>query len=196
MKIEQKATIIAMITAFFLAIIKMIIGVISGSIAIISSAVDSLLDMLVSFFNVIAVHNASKNPDKNFNYGRGKIEALAAFIEGAVILVSAIFILKESIVKFQYGEKIAEFGLAFGVMIFSFLVTLVLVIFLSKIAKKTKNLVILSDVLHYKTDLLTNGGIIIAMIIIFFTDFHQIDAIIGAIIALYIAYNSIEIIRK
>lgn len=196
MKIEQKATIIAMTTAFFLAAAKMIIGVISGSIAIISSAVDSLLDMFVSLFNTIAVHNASKNPDKNFNYGRGKIEAFAAFIEGAIILVSAIFILKESIVKFQHGEKIAEFGLGFGVMLFSFLATLLLVIFLSKIAKKTKNIVIVSDVLHYKTDLLTNGGIIVAMIIIFFTEFYQIDAIIGGIIALYIAYNSMEIIGK
>ncbi|MGB2111380.1 MAG: cation transporter [Patescibacteria group bacterium] len=46
-----------------------------------SSAIDSLLDMFVSIFNYFAVKNAEKPADKNFNYGRGKIEPLAGLFE-------------------------------------------------------------------------------------------------------------------
>ncbi|MFC1797694.1 cation transporter [Patescibacteria group bacterium] len=54
---------------------------ISGSIAVLSSAIDSLLDLFVSVFNYFAVSNAEKKADSQFNYGRGKIEALASLIE-------------------------------------------------------------------------------------------------------------------
>lgn len=196
MKIEQKATITAMSVAFLLACIKFFVGMYSGSVAILSSAIDSLLDMSVSLFNTTAVHNAEKNPDKKFNYGRGKIEALAAFLEGLIIFISAIYILSESIKKFSQNEPLADFGLGFGVMIISFIITGLLVFFLLKIAKQTKNLIIESDALHYKTDLLTNGGIIVGMIIMYFTKWNSIDAILGIAIAFYIAYNAVEIIKK
>jgi ferrous-iron efflux pump FieF len=39
------------------------------------------LDLFVSIFNYFAVFNAEKEADKKFNYGRGKIEALASLIE-------------------------------------------------------------------------------------------------------------------
>lgn len=82
------------------------------------------------------------------------------------------------------------------VMVVSFIVTGILVLFLIRVAKKTKSLVIESDALHYQTDLFTNGGIIVGMIIIHFTGFSVIDAILGIIIALYIAYNAIDILKK
>ena len=70
MTLQRKATIISSSTAFFLAIVKLIIGIFTNSIAIISSAIDSILDMFISIFNLFAINNAEKNPDKKFNYGR------------------------------------------------------------------------------------------------------------------------------
>lgn len=63
-------------------------GIVTGSVAVLSSAIDSLLDFFVSLFNYIAIKTAKIPADEAFNYGRGKIEALAAFIEGLVITLS------------------------------------------------------------------------------------------------------------
>ena len=79
MNIQKKATIISSFIAFFLAVLKLIVWFFSNSIAILSSAIDSILDMFVSLFNLFAVSSAEKNPDKVFNYWRWKIEALASF---------------------------------------------------------------------------------------------------------------------
>jgi divalent metal cation (Fe/Co/Zn/Cd) transporter len=47
-------------TAAILSITKLIVGIISGSMALISSAVDSLLDLIVSFVNLLAVKTAQE----------------------------------------------------------------------------------------------------------------------------------------
>ncbi|MCP4522977.1 MAG: cation transporter [Candidatus Gracilibacteria bacterium] len=196
MSLEKIATLVSSFTALLLVSIKMTFGILSGSIAVLSSAIDSVLDMFVSVFNYFAVKNAELPADEQFNYGRGKIEALAAFIEGLIIFLSGTYILYESFVRFFTQQTVGYLGISIMVMLISFCITLGLVYFLDYAAKKTKNLVIESDALHYKTDLLSTGGILFSLIIIYFTSWYLLDAIVGAMIALYIMYSSVELIKK
>ena len=196
MKIQQKATIIATTTAFFLAILKLSVGIFSGSIAILASAIDSLLDMGISIFNFVAVKNSWKDPDDQFNYGRGKIEALAAFLEGIVIAMAGIFIAYESVSRIIYQKPVGEIGIGVVVMIVSVIVTGWLVGYLESVAKKTKSIVIASDALHYKTDLLSNLAILVGLILVAWFGWNYIDAIIGIGIAIYIAFSAFDIVKK
>lgn len=93
MNIQKKATIISSFIAFFLAVLKLIVWFFSNSIAILSSAIDSILDMFVSLFNLFAVSSAEKNPDKVFNYWRWKIEALASFWGNNYFFFLSLYIL-------------------------------------------------------------------------------------------------------
>lgn len=196
MKIQQKATIIATTTAFFLAILKLSVGIFSGSIAILASAIDSLLDMGISIFNFVAVKNSWKDPDDQFNYGRGKIEALAAFLEGIIIAMAGIFIAYESVSRIIYQKPVGEIGIGVVVMIISVIVTGWLVGYLESVAKKTKSIVIASDALHYKTDLLSNLAILVGLILVAWFGWNYIDAIIGIGIAIYIAFSAFDIVKK
>lgn len=190
------ATIISSLTAFILVILKLIIWLFSWSISVISSAIDSLLDLFVSIFNYFAIKNAEKPQDKIFNYWRGKIEALASLFEWLIITWSWIFILYKSIIKLITKSEIEYIWISIIVMIISFFITLLLVLYLENIAKKTNNLVIKSDALHYKTDLLTNGWILVALIIIKFSWFYYIDWIIWIIISIYIIYSAFYLIKN
>jgi len=196
MRIEQKATIISSSTAALLVTIKMVIGIMSGSIAILASAIDSFLDLLVSLFNFFALHHSEKKADRNFNFGRGKLEAIAAVIEGTIISISGLFILYNAVLKLLNPKPIAFMDISLMVMGISILLTGALVFFLIKIAKKTGNLVIRADALHYQTDLYTNGAILIALAVIHFTDFEIIDPILGIAIAVYMVYSAYPIIKE
>lgn len=196
MNLERKATIISSLTAIFLIIIKVIIWIFSGSIAIISSAVDSVLDMFVSMFNFLALKHSEKQADDLFNFWRWKFEALAAFIEWLIIAISWWIILYESILKFLANEEIKLIEAWIIVMIISLVTTWALVYFLNFVYKKTNNLVIKADRLHYKTDLYANAWILISLIIIKFTWFYYIDAIIWGLIAIFIIYSAYEIVKK
>ncbi|MDD3769752.1 cation transporter [Sulfuricurvum sp. IAE1] len=196
MRIEKKATLVSTTVAFLLVTFKLTVGIISGSVAVLASAIDSLLDMVVSTFNYYALHNAEKQPDEYFNFGRRKLEPLAAVVEGTVISLSALFILYEAISKLVQGSPIEHLDLSIGVMVVSIVVTAALVIFLHFVAKKTGNMVIEADALHYKTDLFSNAAVLISLALIHFTDYTFIDPLLGIGIAVYMIYSAFPLIRE
>ena len=195
MTLQKRATIVSSLTAAILIIIKLAIGILSGSVAVLASAIDSILDLIVSAFNYFAINKAEKPADEQFNYGRGKVEALAAVIEGTVITMSGIFIFYEAIKKAYRGEIVSHLTPSVIVMVISLVLTVALVMFLNFVAKKTDNMVIKADALHYKTDIFSNGIILISLVIIQLTDFYLIDSIMGVVISIYIIYSAYEIIK-
>ncbi|DAB33190.1 MAG TPA: cation-efflux pump, partial [Sulfurospirillum sp. UBA12182] len=70
MTLQKKATIISSATAGILVIIKFTIGVLSGSVAVLASAIDSLLDLVISGFNYFAIKKSEEDADETFNYGK------------------------------------------------------------------------------------------------------------------------------
>lgn len=196
MRLEKKATVVSTSVAGLLVIMKMTVGIFSGSIAVLASAIDSMLDLVVSLFNYFALHTAEKDPDDQFHYGRSKIEPLAAVIEGVVISFSALFILYEALSKIMHPREMGHIDASIGVMIISFIITAALVYFLNSVAKKTNNMVIKADALHYKTDLFSNGAILMALVLISYTAEQLIDPILGIAIAVYMIYSAVPIIKE
>lgn len=194
--LEKKASIVASLTATILIVIKLVIGIMSGSVSVLASAIDSVMDLIISAFNFFALSKASQPADKRFNYGRGKIEAIAAVIEGTIVTMSGIFILYLSIKKAYFKEEVAYLNESILVMAISMVITFFLVWYLNYVAKKTNNLVIKSDALHYKTDLLTNGAILVSLIVLSLSGFTLIDSIMGFAIAIYIIYSAYGIIKE
>jgi len=193
---EKKATIVATATATLLTIIKFAIGLISGSVAVLASAMDSILDMFVSLFNMFAITKSEMPADSDYNYGRGKIEALASVIEGTVITVSGLFLLYSAIEKYINSEKSSYLSASLIIMMISIIITALLVIYLNYVAKKTNNMVIKADSLHYKTDLWTNLAVLISIGLVYFTGFEIFDVLIGAGISLFIIYSAYELIKE
>jgi len=196
MSLPRLATSVATITAMILAIAKVVVGFMSGSVAVIASALDSILDMVISIFNNIAVRVSESKPDKKFNYGKGKIEGLAALFEGLFISASGLFIIYEGIKKIIHHETITKIDSSIYVMVFSMIATLGLVLFLSYVVKKTNHLVIKSDLLHYKTDLLSNGAVLVSLIVVKLTGWYYIDFILSILIGIYIIKEASEIVKE
>jgi cation diffusion facilitator family transporter len=196
MSLERVATLTSSLTATILILIKLSIGIASGSVAVLASAVDSVLDLIVSAFNYFAIKKSETPPDKIFNYGRGKIEALAAVIEGTIIAVSGLFIFYSAIKKAYLGSETSYIGAALWVMMISLILTFALVLFLQYVSNKTGSLVIKSDALHYKTDLLSNGAVLISLVIVYFSGIELVDSLIGLFIAIYIIYSAYGLVKE
>lgn len=196
MTLQKKATLVASATSTLLIFIKLTIGIMSGSVAVLASAIDSVLDLIVSVFNFFAVTKSEQPADKVFNYGRGKIEALAAVIEGTVITMSGVYIFYVAIRKAFGGEETKLLETSIIVMLISLVITIALVLYLNYVAKKTGSMVIKSDALHYKTDIFTNGAILVSLVMIQFTSWQIIDSIIGGLIAIYIISEAYKIIKE
>jgi len=193
---EKKATIVSSSVAFVLTILKLTVGIFSGSVAVLASAIDSVLDLFVSIFNYFAISNSEKPADEQFNYGRGKIEALASVIEGTIITLSGLFLFYVAINKYITGEISAYAQTSIIVMIISLSITIALVIYLNKIAKDTNNMVIKADALHYKADIWANIAVLVSLVLVYLTENEIFDVVIGSLIAVYIIYSAYELIQE
>jgi len=193
---QKRATLVSSSVATILVIVKLMIGVASGSVAVLASAIDSLLDSLVSIFNFFAIKKSEEHPDEVYQYGKGKIQAIAAVIEGTVISISGLYIIYVAIEKFNSESVTTLLTPAIVAMLFSIIVTFVLVKYLLRIAKETDNLVIKADALHYQTDLWSNAAVLIALGLVYITGIDAIDALFGLGIGVYIIYSAYEIIQE
>ena len=193
---QKKATVVSSSVAAVLTLIKLVIGFASGSVAVLASAIDSVLDMFVSIFNYFAISNSEKPADKTFNYGRGKTEALASVIEGTIITISGLFLLYQAAKKAMSNEVSQLLETSIIVMLISLVITISLVLYLNYVAKKTNSMVIKADALHYKTDVFSNGAVLISLILVSLTGYEIIDVIVGGGIALYIIYSAYSLIQE
>ena len=191
---QKKATIVSSSVATLLLLVKLVIGVASGSVAVLASAIDSLLDMLVSLFNFFAIKKSEEYPDEVYQYGKGKIQAIAAVIEGTVISISGVYIIYVGVMKLVEGATTTLLTASIVAMTISIVITYFLVMYLLKIAQETDNLVIKADALHYKTDLWSNAAVLIALGLVALTGLDWIDALFGMGIGVYIIYSAYEII--
>ncbi len=192
---SRRAPIVASAVALVLVAIKLSVGWYAGAMVVIASAVDSGLDFLISLFNWFAIHNARKPSDELFNYGRGKIKAVASLMEGLFIALSALFILLSAGYKLYQGIPVTHTVAAVWVMAISAVITGLLVIYLGQVARKTGDMVVKADALHYRVDVLTNLGVLLALFLIQITGAHWIDPIISMVIAIYILIAAKSLIK-
>ncbi len=204
----RKATLVASLAALLLILVKLAVGMGTGTVVVLASAVDSLLDFLVSSFNAYAVRSAERPSDQTYNYGRGKMEGVASFLEGLFLLASALYILREAAWKFlEHGKLGFHFVLpqaipnvslvwAMGAMVFSLAVTAILVAYLKRRAEESRSLIIRADTIHYQTDLLSNAGILVALAVVRFTGWAWVDPVIAMGVSVWVARAAAPLIRK
>lgn len=190
---KAKAAKVAMTVAFGLAVSKASVGFLTGSLSILSSAVDSILDIAASFFNFIAIKKAEEPADTGHQYGHGKYEAMATFIQSIIIFASGLFILLSAWNKFIHNKHPEVSSAGFVVMGISIAATVFLTIYLRYMAKKEKSSVLEADAMHYSIDLYTNIGILAALLIIKLTGWTVIDSIVAAIVAVYIMFSAVKL---
>src|SRR3989338_5668552 len=170
-------------TAFFLTLFKLVIGLVTYSLAVIASAFDSLMDILVSSVNLIAVKEADKPADREHLYGHGKIESLAGLFQSLLISVSGIYLVVEAVRRLIFGSRLEHIPVAIGVMVISMGLTVLLVIRLKRVLRETQSIIVGTEALHFTTDLLTNGGVIIALVLVRLTGSNLCDLLVAFAIA-------------
>lgn len=187
---------LSILTAFLLMTFKVSVGLVTHSLGLIASSIDSLMDVLVSTVNLIAIKEAEKPADKEHLYGHGKIESLAGLFQSIIISMSGIYLVVESIKRLMFRVELHHVSVAIGVMIISMGATFLLVLKLKRVFQETHSLVVGTEELHFTTDFITNAGIIAALILVGWTGSPLWDLVVAFLVACYILYQSFRILKK
>jgi len=195
-RLMRLATYASVSTACVLIVIKVIAWFITDSVSILATLVDSSLDALASLLNMVAVYHALQPADREHRFGHGKAEALAGLGQSMFIAGSAGILLLQGFGRIIHPQDIsAGLEVGVGVMLFSMVATMILMTFQRYVIKHTDSTAIKADALHYKTDLLVNASVIVALFLTFYGWTH-FDALFAIAIAIFILYSAWHIIRE
>lgn len=189
------ATYASVATATTLILAKTVAYLMTDSVSLLSTLLDSLLDVAASLLNLFAVRHALTPADREHRFGHGKAEPLAGLGQAAFITGSAIFLVFEAGQRLVMPRPVQNAEVGIGVMVFSIVVTLALVAFQHHVVRRTGSVAIKADSLHYVGDALVNGSVIAALLLEAQLGWSGADALFGVGIALYIVYTAWQIAR-
>ncbi|WP_445772461.1 cation efflux pump FieF [Shewanella sp.] len=179
-------------TALCLIVIKLLAWLYSGSASMLGSLTDSFADALASIVNFIAIRYAIVPADKDHRYGHGKAEPLASLAQAAFILGSALLLLLYGAERLINPVPITEAGVGIIVSIISILLTLALVFVQQRALENTNSTVVEADSLHYKSDLLLNGAVLLALVLALY-GWWWADGLFAVLIAVFIGQQSLDL---
>lgn len=194
-RLMHLATAAALAVALSLVLAKAIAWWLSGSVSLLAGLTDSLLDSAASLLNLVAVHFALQPADEDHRYGHGKAEALAGLGQSLFIGISAVLVGIQGVQRLLAPQPLAAEAVGIAVMLLSLALTLALLLFQRRVVRETGSTAIHADSLHYRSDLLLNGSILLALLLASF-GWRQGDALFAIGIAGYIFWSAVSIVRE
>ena len=192
-KLLRLATYASTSVAIVLIAAKLFAWAASDSVSLLATLIDSMLDAVASIINLVAVSHALTPADKEHRFGHGKAEALAGLSQSLFIAGSAGYLLIEAWQRVIQPSAVESVELGIFVMAISIAATMLLLAFQRHVIKKTNSTAIRADALHYRTDLMVNGSVIVALLLAN-AGWPSFDGLFAGAIAIYILFSAREII--
>jgi ferrous-iron efflux pump FieF len=190
--LATRAALASVATALFLLALKAFAAWQTGSVAMLGSLADTGLDLLASLVTLYGVRLAATPADQDHRFGHGKAEALAALFQVALITASAGAIAWRAILALGRDQATAEAEIGIGVSIVAIAATLLLLGYQRRIIRQTGSVAIMADNIHYQSDMLLNGSVILALVLSQVFGWHRADPVLGIVIALWLAWGAFQ----
>jgi len=194
--LKIRAARISILTACGLAIVKLIAGIMTGSLAVLASAADSLLDILMSAVNFLAIKQAEQPADSNHSYGHGKFETAATLVQSIVISLTGAGILFESVRRLLQGNiQLARIENGMLVLLFSVGVSVAISRHLRSVGRATDSSALQTDALHFSMDVYTNLALVAGLLLINLFHAPWLDPLLSGLVGCYILFEAFKLVR-
>ena len=190
-----RAARLSIITASSLAVLKLTTGLVTGSMAVLASAVDSLLDILMSSINFVAIRKAEEPADECHPFGHGKYETVATLIQAFIITLSGSWIIFESGRRLIQGSSLQNLEGGVGVLVISLFASIGISRYLKRIAKETDSSALEADSLHFAMDVYTNLALAVGLIVVRFINLPWLDPALSILVGLYILIEAFRLVQ-
>jgi ferrous-iron efflux pump FieF len=186
------ASTASVVTATLLVTVKTWGWLQTHSVSMLASLIDSSTDLMVSILSFLAVRYALKPADDDHPFGHGKAEALAALAQALMITGSAIYLLLSALEQMVQPRPLETLELGAWAMGFSLFMTLLLLSIQRVAVAKTGSIAIQADSLHYATDLLSNGAVLLTIGLLMY-GWTGLDPWVALLVAGYVLFSAWKI---
>ena len=177
-------------------IIKFIAFYLTHSVAILTDALESIVNVVAGFISLYSLYVAAQPRDPGHPYGHGKAEFLSAGIEGTLIFIAGIFIIIESIDKLIHPLPIQKLDLGILLIAAAGVINFIAGKIAINTGKNHNSLAITATGKHLVSDSVSTAGLIIGLLILFFTKARWIDSAVAILFGGIIIYTGVKIMRS
>lgn len=197
-KSKDKLAFQKLIAAFgvILFIGKIIAWKLTNSDAVFSDAMESIVNVISAFMGLYSLYLAAKPKDEDHPYGHGKVEFVTSGIEGALIAIAGVMIIYEGINSLIVGKVLSKIDLGIWIIAATAAINYLLGYISIKKGKAENSIVLISSGKHLQSDTLTTLGVVVSLIVVYFTRIYWLDSVVALGFGIYIIVVGYKIVRK
>jgi cation diffusion facilitator family transporter len=180
---RRRALRTPLVSNALLVVLKLAVWIVSGSVSVLSEALHSAADLLVTGFALVAVRLATRPADEDHAYGHGKFENIGAAVESLFILGTAGVVVVEAIRFIRFPGTLVHLDLGIGIMLASAVVNFAVSRGLSRTARHEQSPALQAEAAQLGADVWTAIGVAVGLTAIQLTGVTLIDPIVSLIIA-------------
>lgn len=184
--------------AIIITLIKLLAAYFSGSLGVLSEVFNSGIDIFVCIVTIFSIKYSSRPPDEDHNYGHEKVENLSALIQVLILFLTSSYIIYEAIYRLFINKEV-EVKVNIWIIL-ALLISMAIDFWrariLRKVAKETKSNALEADALHFSTDILSSGVVIVGLLMIYLNISKVADTIAALVVTGIIIFLGFKLSRK
>jgi len=173
-------------------ILEGIAGITTGSLALLSDAGHALFDAISTLILLVATGLSLRPADEDHTYGHGKIESLGALIGGIILLLLALGITSEAVLRMSVGVHAKPSLLGYVAATYTMAIEIIRMIVLSA-ALKSRSLTVKAELYHATSDFFSTSLVFVALGLTSF-GYPVGDTLVSFVIAALLGYLSLRLI--
>lgn len=177
-------------------IVKIVAWYFTHSVSILTDALESIINIIGSIVGFFALYIALKPKDRNHPYGHGKIEFLSAAFEGFLIGSAGLIIIYDAIINLKVANEVHALDIGIIIVFISAALNFLYAYKIIEEGKTLNSVQLISSGEHLKTDGLSTLGVLLGLVIMYFTKWYYLDSIIAIIFSVFLIITSFKIIKN
>ena len=176
--------------------LKFVAYLMTGSVALYSDAMESIINVVASGAALLALRVAARPADDNHPYGHTKAEYLSAVVEGVLIVLAALSILRVAVPDVLNPRPIEASYLGMGVNLLASVLNFLWASFLLRFGRTHRSPALLADGKHVMSDVVTSVGVLIGVVAAKLTGWAALDPILAILVALNILWSGWHLLSE
>ena len=186
---------IGLLSNLILFISTLVIGLISGSVSIMADAMNNLSDTISSILTLVGFYISGKPADKEHPYGHERFEYISGMLVSLMVTFVGFQFLRTSFERIKDPQSIKVTPIVLLVLLLSIFIKIWQGLFYKKVAKKIDSSTLIATAKDSMNDVYTTIAVLFSAGIEGLTGW-EIDGYVGFVIACYIIYVGIQLIRE
>lgn len=193
---RQKLAVASIAVSIVVLGLKYAAYYVTGSVALYSDALESIINVATAIVALYAIRISLQPADADHPYGHSKAEYLSAVLEGALIVVAALLILRESYFAYLAPRRIEAPVLGLAINAGASVLNAIWAMILIRRGRALRSHALQADGHHLMTDVVTSIGVLVGLVAAIATGIPQLDPVLAALVALNILWSGWNVMRE